>query len=342
MSKYKYVVAPTQLDDLKSQIKMVHTALKEYFNLTPVVGDKTVGRFKLSLTQLQNIISRQLGYSSFSDLKLKIDSRKDSYKPVPLFDLIDVEEVVHGVCSVASGLMSSDIRNAIGFLVSSVGMKKRYGSAKDSHGVPMSEYPYVCELKDIIDGFWVSSLGAEYVVPEMYPKGEAGYKQYLGDMFRNASDEVWLEYQDDPTVGMLGGAATRTFKTLAHLDRFIASRIKRVRAGALGGSWEYLNPLLLDVGDDEVVAVLGEDSLNEPVPEIEGLEDSILVGYCELHNQTERALFSGHQLERLCYLAGTKGMPKFDLANDEFGANKALVDKMVESAKAIRREFDVE
>ncbi len=338
---YKYVLAPTQLNDIKSQIKLVFSALKEYLALTPAFGGKPPGKSALSLVKFQNIIARELGYSSFSELTLKVDCRKDNYKPVPLFDLIDVDKVVGRVGDHIPELMVSDIRNALGFLFSAKTINERYGLVSTTDGVSLSEYPYVCELKDMIDGCWVSSLGTECVVPEMYPKGDVGYKQYLNDVFRHASDEVWLEYQNDPSVGVLGGAATRTFKSLAHLDRFIASRIASVRAGAFGGSWDYLTPLLLDVSDGDVVAVLGEVSRYEPISEVDGLDDSLLVDYCEIHNQTDLALFSGHQLKRLSYLGGTLGMPVIRLDNNEFASNHSLVGDMVEAAKKLRRRFEV-
>jgi hypothetical protein len=322
----KYTIVRSQLNDFKSQAKLVLTNLK-------LSNSRKV---YLKISTLHNIIAREFNYTSISELNLKADVGPKFAASLPLYDLVNLKSVAECIIKSDRNITLESVDESLKLLTS-----HKCTQEQSEDGV---FYPFINELKDLIDGKLSNQCLRYTPCLENFGTGEAQYYKYLQATL-NAEvshdfDRYSIIYETDSSIGLFGGDATIRLKTLEQLECLIGLKIKQIRAGSHGESWAYLNGILLDITHADIEDIVNlSPPLNTDSKEIEGLEDSVLIGYCETHNSTPRALFSGEQLRRLRYLSGSLGMPIIDINDDDFICNKPQVSRMVLEAKKVKDYF---
>jgi len=311
---YRFNVS--EIQDLKSQIILMHTDLYQSSATAKKYHDNEV-LFHIKRTTFLNIVSRCLGYTQFSEIKKTAEKEYEYKGRVDLLSLLDVALFKKTIYEMTGIIPEKWIQSAL----SLVG------------GFENETYPFVAELCAFTDGT-VRDRANEYQ-PAMqdFPQDTGGLIKYLWESSKyDFSTRLDCFYID--AVGDSRWDVTGYFYSMESMEECVYRLIYKLRAGFLGDSYEYLYDLIGDVemtkpDDEQIVCFDDED----------GIPRKLLIGYCETHNDTPRALFAGGHLKQLRYLAGSMGMPIFDIDDDQFISDKLAVTNMVESAKAIKGYF---
>ena len=295
---FMLAITQSQLPDFQSQLSFFYNYTKKLNLLHPDV----------KLSDIYNAGAQVVGYKSFTDLKHNSINHIDLAKFHPFSNTHYFEQFInHPLIKLSDAHLPDEAVRQIRTVFERHDDKVSWiaTEAINAHQGLIISFPN----KPSIDQYTNSD-----------------YQQYLKDMYEYdfcCSNGLYdVNYKGSETQTLLLSKIA-----MCDFEAILFQNIAKLRLS-------YTNPCI-----ESFHGVIANAGYEEPTNLHAFSEDlfELCVGYFELHNKTDRALFSGEQFKYLRYLAGSCDMPKVLIENDDYLAAVDAVDMMIERAIEIKR-----
>ena len=295
------------LVDLKSQLRVVYRSLSQV-GQSKADGKSARPQVTTTLNGFYNTAAVLMGYTSISHMNVQT-SDKETHGKTDIRDFLNLNELKAQVATFFPDASEAELTKAFWIfdVIPSMPFINEFSKAFNGNLINLSEAIISSEATS---ARW-KEINGSYI----------GFLEHLSEIDYAIQNDQWTIFQRDQ-----GSEAILLTPqgTIEELESYIASNITTLRLA-------YVSQKASDI--EARLSV--QTKPNRPVMK----DMDINLGYFEIHNETERALFSGMQLKYLRFLAGSVNLPPIDIGDTEFISAIYLVDDMITRAKSIAAEF---